>query len=311
MLDVITGFAIIFAVIGAGFILAHRGIIGPGDKRLMLNQIAYYVASPCLLFTTVARSDISTFTSPVVLVVFIASALTMGLYWVISAIFFKQDIPTTMSGASSASYFNSVNIGLPIGIYVIGEATYVAPVLLLQMVVFSPLIIAGLNANAASGSTRTRAVLHALWSGITAPVVVGSLLGLIVAACHLTVPDPVLAPIEILGGASIPLILMSFGASLSGSNVLAPGPDRNPTIVATVMKLAVMPAIAFAVGVALGLHGPLLYASVILCALPTAQQAFNYAANYQVGETVARDSVLITTFASMPAMILIALLFGA
>lgn len=310
MLDVITGFAIIFAVIGAGYVLAQRGIIGPGDRRLMLNQIAYWCASPALLFTTVARSDLSTFFSPVVLVVLIATTATMVIYWAISAAAFKQDVPTTMAGAASASYFNSVNIGLPIGIYVIGEATYVAPVLLMQMVIFSPVIIAGLNAHAADGQTRTRAALQSLWSGITAPVVMASLLGLVVSAFHWSVPDPIMAPLDILGGASIPLILMSFGASLKGGNVLAEGPERGPTIVATVLKLAVMPAIAYGIGLALGIHGPSLYAAVILCALPTAQYVFNYTANYRVGETVARDSVFITTFASLPAMILIALLFG-
>ena len=117
-----------------------------------------------------------------------------------------------------------------------------------------------------------------------------------------------LAPLEILGGASIPLILMSFGASLKGDKVLRNDPV--PTVVASAFKLAIMPAIAWAVGLAFGLEGQLLYAAVILAALPTAQNVYNYTANYRVGETVARDTVFITTFASLPAMIAIALLFG-
>ena len=37
MLDVLTGFAIIFVVIGVGFVLAHRGVIGQGEARLQFN----------------------------------------------------------------------------------------------------------------------------------------------------------------------------------------------------------------------------------------------------------------------------------
>ena len=115
-----------------------------------------------------------------------------------------------------------------------------------------------------------------------------------------------MAPIKILGGASIPLILMSFGASLKGTRVLTHGPDRLPTLTATALKLAAMPIVAWAIGTAAGLEGNHLYAAVILSALPTAQNVYNYTANYRVGEIVARDTVFLTTFLSMPAMLVIA-----
>ena len=121
---------------------------------------------------------------------------------------------------------------------------------------------------------------------------------------------PVMEPLEILGGASIPMILMSFGASLRGGGVLAEGPDRPATITASALKLTFMPAAAWVLGLLAGLDGTALYAAVILSALPTAQNVYNYTANYRAGETVARDTVFITTFASLPAMIAIALLFG-
>ncbi len=57
------------------------------------------------------------------------------------------------------------------------------------------------------------------------------------------------------------------------------------------------------VGAALGLDGAELYAALILAALPTAQNVYNYAATYEVGETVARDTVFLTTFLSLPAML--------
>lgn len=301
MLDVLTGFAIIFTVIGAGWLLAQKGVIGPGEERLMLNRIAFYVATPSLIFSSVAVSDTDAFFSPVVAVITLATVGTMLLYWLLSRLLFHQDPAETMAGAASASYYNSVNIGLPIAVYVLGDATYVVPALVLQMAVLSPVVIAGLD-RGSSGFARS------MVSGLTAPVVLASFAGFAVSFFGLRVPDPVLAPLDILGGASIPMILMSFGASLTGEKVLRS--HRLPTTTASTLKLTVMPLLAYAFGRGLGLAGAELYAAVILCALPTAQNVYNYAATYRSGEVICRDTVFLTTFLSLPAMLVIAALFS-
>lgn len=300
MLDVLTGFAIIFTVIVAGWWLAQKKVIGPGEQRLQLNRIAFHVATPSLIFSSVAVSDTDAFFSPVILVIAIATVTTMLIYWAISAVWFKQDAAETMAGAASSSYYNSVNIGLPIATYVLGDPTYVIPALVLQMAVLSPIVIAGLD-RGASG------VLKSVIAGLKAPVVVAAFAGFAVSASSWTVPEPVLAPLQILGGASIPMILMSFGASLTGEKVLQS--QRLATTTATILKLIGMPAVAWVVASLLGLTGSDMYAALILCALPTAQNVYNYAATYRSGEVICRDTVFLTTFLSLPAMLLIAGVF--
>lgn len=300
MLDVLTGFAIIFTVIAAGWWLAQKKVIGPGEQRLQLNRIAFHVATPSLIFSSVAVSDTDAFFSPVILVIAIATVTTMLIYWAISAVWFKQDAAETMAGAASSSYYNSVNIGLPIATYVLGDPTYVIPALVLQMAVLSPIVIAGLD-RGASG------VLKSVIAGLKAPVVVAAFAGFAVSASSWTVPEPVLAPLQILGGASIPMILMSFGASLTGEKVLQS--QRLATTTATILKLIGMPTVAWVVASLLGLTGSDMYAALILCALPTAQNVYNYAATYRSGEVICRDTVFLTTFLSLPAMLLIAWVF--
>lgn len=300
MLDVLTGFAIIFTVIAAGWWLAQKKVIGPGEQRLQLNRIAFHVATPSLIFSSVAVSDTDAFFSPVILVIAIATVTTMLIYWAISAVWFKQDAAETMAGAASSSYYNSVNIGLPIATYVLGDPTYVIPALVLQMAVLSPIVIAGLD-RGASG------LLKSVIAGLKAPVVVAAFAGFAVSASSWTVPEPVLAPLQILGGASIPMILMSFGASLTGEKVLQS--QRLATTTATILKLIGMPTVAWVVASLLGLTGSDMYAALILCALPTAQNVYNYAATYRSGEVICRDTVFLTTFLSLPAMLLIAGVF--
>lgn len=48
----------------------------------------------------------------------------------------------------------------------------------------------------------------------------------------------------------------------------------------------------------------------VLAALPTAQNLNTYAAVFQRGETLARDTTLITTVVSVPVIALIALALG-
>ncbi|MGY6464212.1 AEC family transporter [Corynebacterium sp. UMB8791] len=300
MLDVLTGFAIIFTVIAAGWWLAQKKVIGPGEQRLQLNRIAFHVATPSLIFSSVAVSDTDAFFSPVILVIAIATVTTMLIYWAISAVWFKQDAAETMAGAASSSYYNSVNIGLPIATYVLGDPTYVIPALVLQMAVLSPIVIAGLD-RGASG------LLKSVIAGLKAPVVVAAFAGFAVSTSSWTVPEPVLAPLQILGGASIPMILMSFGASLTGEKVLQS--QRLATTTATILKLIGMPAVAWVVASLMGLTGSDMYAALILCALPTAQNVYNYAATYRSGEVICRDTVFLTTFLSLPAMLLIAGVF--
>lgn len=300
MLDVLTGFAIIFTVIAAGWWLAQKKVIGPGEQRLQLNRIAFHVATPSLIFSSVAVSDTDAFFSPVILVIAIATVTTMLIYWAISAVWFKQDAAETMAGAASSSYYNSVNIGLPIATYVLGDPTYAIPALVLQMAVLSPIVIAGLD-RGASG------LLKSVIAGLKAPVVVAAFAGFAVSASSWTVPEPVLAPLQILGGASIPMILMSFGASLTGEKVLQS--QRLATTTATILKLIGMPAVAWVVASLLGLTCSDMYAALILCALPTAQNVYNYTATYRSGEVICRDTVFLTTFLSLPAMLLIAGVF--
>lgn len=307
MLDIITGFAVVFAVIAVGWLLSKRGIIGKGEQRLMFNRVAFYAATPALIFSSVVTSDPETFLSPVVLVVSAATVLTSLVYVIASRLFFRMDVPKTTMGAASSSYYNSVNIGLPVSLYVLGDATHVIPTLMVQMGVFTPIILGFLGSDSGEGSTAQR-VLNSVRSAILSPVVLAALGGMIVAFLGWSVPEPILAPLEILGGASVPMILMSFGASLTAGGILAQ--DKTATLVSTGLKVAGMPLIAYGICLLFDVPAPLTYTAVILSALPTAQNMFNYAATYRRGEVIARDTVFLTTFLSMPAMLIIALLLS-
>ena len=77
-------------------------------------------------------------------------------------------------------------------------------------------------------------------------------------------------------------------------------------IVASALKLVVMPMTAWAVATFVFALSPgdVLIVTV-LAALPTAQNVFNYAQRFDIGEQIARDTVFITTVGCVPVLLLI------
>jgi malonate transporter len=305
MAGVLIGFGIIAFVIAVGYVAGRFGL-GGSSASYALNRIAFFVTSPALLFTVLARADLHDVFSATPLIEGLATLVSGALFVSASRMFFRRPVPETVIGTLGASYVNANNIGLPVSVYVLGSATYVAPVLLLQLIVFAPIALGVLDV-----STRGRVSMRdILLQPVRNPMILASVAGLLVDVAGWHIPDAVLQPFELLGGAAVPLVLLAYGMSLHGARPLRSAVDRVPILVASCGKAVVMPLVAWAVASLLGLHGHALFAAVALGALPTAQNVFNFASRYQRGETIARDTVLVTTVAAIPVLLVVAALFA-
>jgi predicted permease len=303
---VLIGFGIIGFVILTGYIVQRSDIAGP-QGRQVLNRVAFFVATPALLFTVLEHADVRVLLSSFLATVLCSVALGAVLYVVLSRLLFPRPLAETALGTAGSMYVNANNIGIPVAVYVLGDAQYVAPVLLLQLLVLAPTTLMLLDVST-SGRISLRSVIT---QPIRNPMIIASVAGVAVAALHVDLPDPVLAPLELLGGAAVPLVLMAFGMSLHGERPLKAGTGRKQVAVASVIKVAVMPVIAWLFGrFVFGLEGADLFAVVAVSTLPTAQNIYNFAARYERGEVVARDTILVTTVASIPALLVVAALLA-
>jgi malonate transporter len=141
----------------------------------------------------------------------------------------------------------------------------------------------------------------------TNPMIIASGLGAVVSLTGWSAPDLLRQPIDMLAGAAVPMVLLAFGLSLAGRAPLQKDGGRTETLVATFLKVAAMPVIVWALGrFVFGLEGQHLLASVIMAALPTAQNVFLFASPYGRGMTVARDVILCTTVLSVGALLAVA-----
>lgn len=316
MLGVLQGFAVILGAILAGYIAVRTRVI-TSEQRRVLNDMSFYIASPALLFTVLLQADLAVVLSPVMLAAVLAALIAAGTFVLASRLWFKRDLASTALGASASGHVNANNLGLPVAVYILGDAAYIAPLILVQVLFFTPAVLAVLETTRHPGrETKAqggyfRIVLTAIGRATRNPMVVATALGFLCALFEVPVHDIVLAPLDLIGAAAIPMILMAFGASLSGQRALLPGSDRTPVIVATGIKLFLMPAVAWGLSLAFGLSAHETFAATTIAALPTAQNVFNFAEAYRRAEIQVRDTVLITTFASLPLIALIAWLLSA
>ncbi|MDQ0848565.1 malonate transporter [Arthrobacter sp. B3I9] len=308
MLGVLAGFFVVWFIILVGMFVGRRGILGE-NARSVLSALTFFVASPALLFETLSKAKLNDVFAAPLLVATVGGVATAALYFGIVRFLLKRTLPESLISSMSASLANSANLGIPIAVYVLGSASYVAPLLIFQLAFFTPLFLMALDAT--TSAHRTTPVGFVLMI-LRNPMIVGTGLGLLVAGTGLQVPAIVMEPIHLIGGAAIPAMLIAFGMSLNGSRPLqADGGRRLDALLASGFKLIVHPLLAYLFArFALGLDSQALFAAVVTSALPTAQNVFVAASRYRTGITVAKDTVLITTVVAVPAMIGVALLLA-
>ena len=311
MSGVISGFTVIFIVVGVGYVLGRTRVIGDRAHEV-LSRLVFFVFTPALLFHSLVTSDLSVVFSSTLVIAGGGALIIATAYLVIAKLTLRRGIPELVIGALSSSYVNSVNLGLPIAIFVLDDASFVAPLLLFQILILSPMALLALDLTALERESGRSVVKDSLIAPLTNPIVVGGIAGLVVSLLGLMPPAAVMSPLKMLGDASVPTALLAFGMSLTGVQIFKKGESpRRDILLASVLKMAAMPLAVYAIARwGFGQTGHDLFAQVVIAALPTAQNVFVYATRYRRGQILARDTGLITTIASIPVIAAIALLLA-
>ena len=303
MQGVLQGFATIGTIIALGYLLAHIRILG-ADSQLLLSRLAFFVASPALLITVLGGTDVTDVLSRSLVASAAGIAVAALLYVAVAALVWRRSLGHTVIGALSAAYVNAGNLGLPIAAYVLGDVAYIAPVLLVQLLVMQPLALALLDGAADRSRVSLRGILTRPFRN---PLTVGSIIGLILSVTSTELPRPIEDPLVLIGNMAVPAMLLAYGVSLK----LGPRPGAGASTVEigylTFLKLVVHPLTAYLVArFALGLDDLALLAVTVTAALPTAQNIFIHATRYGQAPILARDTIFVTTLLSVPTLFVIA-----
>ena len=374
MTDVVAGLAVFGAVIAIGWLLVRTRAV-PADADGVLTRVCFFAATPALLVTTLSRADLTAVLSRSTAVAVAAELAAIVSAWCLHRLVLRRPTAEATIGALASGYVNAANLGIPVAVLVLGDAATIAPILLLQLLVLTPVTFTVLDAVTRRGNPSRLATLTVplrnplLW-GVAAGTA-ANLGGVNLKEWGGGYPAQGL---EMLGRVVVPLMMLALGMSLAGASrpLQKPAPDeadpspqgsltrsvqsaqsarqdqepqvagagsevhatstaggrlpgveavpalgatstthhgegrRSGLWLAVGWKLAVMPGLAAAVGLAAGLSGAQLLAPVVTAALPTAQNVFMYASRYGAAKDLARDAVLLTTAGFVPVVLLAA-----
>lgn len=341
MVAVLTGLAVFAVVVAVGWALVRFGAV-PAGSDTVLTLVCFHAATPALLVTTIAGADLAAVISRETatgLAAEVAGVLTAGC---VHRVILRRSVAESTIGALASGYVNAANLGIPVLIVLLGEATAIAPILLLQLLVITPAAFAILD-----WSTRQTGSRLDLWTApLRNPLLIGVLTGLAINLARWDLDawmgGIVEGSLSALGALAVTVMLLSLGMSMAassprvtsrltisraarlhpGKESAAPPPqaregepddvgERGAVLWVSVgWKLVVVPLMAVLLGLALGLRGAALLAPVTTAALPSAQNVFMYATRYGAAKPLARDCVLITTVGFIPVVLLAAAILG-
>jgi malonate transporter len=302
----------IFIAVALGYAAGRMRWLGqPGegaDPARTLANIAFYIFVPALLFRTTARLDFAHMPWAVVVAYYVpVLALLLAVYaWQRAKSARSALLPAAPSvRAISASFGNSVQVGIPMAAALFGETglgIHIALASVHALVLLSVLTtLVELDlARAPSGDNRpapslARTLQLTARNTIIHPVVLPVIAGL---AWNVTgVPLPAVADeaLQLLGSAVVPLCLVLIGISLAYYGM--PGAMRGAVAI-SVLKLLVQPAVVLAVAhFGFGLTGLPLAVVVMMAALPVGSNALIFSQRYATLEAEATTAIVLSTLA--------------
>ena len=216
--EVVSGLAVFAVVIAVGGALVRFGAV-PAGSDTILTGVCFYAATPALLVTTIGGADLATVVSRATLAGLLAETLGIVSAWLVHRLALRRSVAESTIGALAAGYVNAANLGIPVLIVLLGDATAIAPILLLQLLVISPAAFAVLDVSTARGAGPGPAV----WTApLRNPLLLGVVAGLVV---NLTGWDAgaaagglVANSLSTLGALAVTLMMLSLGMSLAASS---------------------------------------------------------------------------------------------
>jgi hypothetical protein len=291
----------VFGLMGIGYAVAWLRVM-PERTDTILGDVVFTIGIPLLLFRAVIAADLS-HGSPWSLwaAYFPPLALIWALGTLVTRRLFGRDARAGVVGGVSASYGNTLLIGLPLVIIAYGTeggaamALLLAVHLIVMMVASTVLIERALAADQpGEESAGSRAMVRNLVRDVLlGPVFIGIVAGILWNLSGLTMPGPIATGVEVTTNAAAVLALVAMGMSLRRFGVHG---NIRPALAIGALKLVAMPLLVFATTRWLFPLPPVwAKAMVLAAACPTGVNTYLIATRFRTGEALSSNAITLTT----------------
>ncbi|OUR60835.1 hypothetical protein A9Q74_11865 [Colwellia sp. 39_35_sub15_T18] len=308
----------ILAIISPLIVVALLGFICTKTQWLSkeqlnaLSKFTFSISIPAFLFYQMAKADFSEQVSPQLFAAFYLPVLTCYfIAWLISYFFyrnkplFNSDAAAFNSSAASAvyalsaSYSNTIIVGLPVLLAAMGEQ--VVGIIFLIVTFHSAMLFALTSAIAAIANSKNSAQkfngLKFVKQTLNNPLIISILSGLLINLLGITLPDFLQDSLALISKPAIALALFILGASLAFYQVRQ---ELTFIGIASFIKLMLLPALVFVTAQYIfNLEAFIVTVLVMLSACPTGVNASLIAATHQQHQQTVAGTVVLSTLISI------------
>lgn len=284
-----------FLVMVAGYVFRRMKIVDDGFVKT-LNSFNYKITLPILLITDIAEADFyEVWDTSFVLFCFGVTLLCILVISAATVLFLKDR--TIRGEFIQASYRGSAAVlGVAFMVNIYGTSA-IAPLMILATVpLYNVAAVMILSFTAPGSSGLDKAGVKKSLKGIaTNPIILGILIGMIVSVARIPLYPIVTKTLHNFSVLATPLALIGLGAGFEGKKALA---KLKPTIISSLIKLFIMPALFLPAAAAMGFRDDKMVAILIMLGAPTTVSCYIMSKNMGHDGVLSSSCVVSTTFLS-------------
>jgi len=282
----------VFAVMVLGWFLKRRNFLSD-DFIKVANKLTFKVALPCMLFLDIGEMDPAQLLNGRFVLYGAAVSLVSILgIWLMTHVLMrdKRHVGAVVQGA----YRSSVAVlGVARITNVYGDAGYAPLMILASVPIYNVFAVIILVLEADGGGKLDAARLRQVAVNvITNPILLGIFAGMPFAFFSIPIPAMVDKGLSMLSNLATPLSLLVIGASFVWGDALK---KAKPTVLASLIKLVVLPAIFLPLAIKLGFRNEQLMAILIMLGSPSTPSGYIMAKQMGNDDVLANGIVVLTT----------------
>lgn len=269
----------VLATAGLGFLWVR---FGRGWDTASLTPLVVDIGTPCLIFATFAKTSIPPASFATIALATISALGTFALIGGLVLFFARLPIKTFLP---ALSFPNNGNLGLPLALYAFGQEG------LGYAIVFYAICMVGqftVGQGIAAGDANWRGFLRM-------PLLYAVALGMLVSIWHVQLPAWFGNTISLIGGMTIPLMLLMLGASLAR----LPAETVSRAGFLSAVRIGLGAVIGIAIASAFGLEGSARAVLILQCAMPPAVYNYLFAQRWGNQPEEVASLIVVATLASI------------
>src|SRR5260221_1494754 len=269
----------VFCVMFLGYFAGARRITD-NQHVASLNALLMTFALPVALFVGVAhtsRSGLEVY-GKLVLVLVISMLVIFGITFALNHYVFRLRSGENAVQSLSVGFPNFAAVGLPLLGSVLGPGSAVSAAVSLAAgsVFISPLAMAVLEARGKAAGSSPHPIAIALFHSLSKPIAIAPVAGLVVSLLGIHLDEVVSHALNLIGATGAGLACFVTGLVLSAQPL-----RLNANVGAGVLiKNIVLPLVAYAIALALGMSGEIVREAILLAAIPAGFFCVLFGLNY-------------------------------